>query len=223
MPAPPRGELLAWDPVRRKAAWNVRYPVVEGGGVLATAGNLVFQGRADGMLVAMHAAGGRDFWKFDTGTGIMAAPVTYMVDGVQYVSVLAGWGGPAGSFNSPLGGKVKPGYGRILTFKLDGTAKLDARPYGHTAPPEPATGFSATPESVHKGRQLYGRWCAKCHGWNAVAGPMPDLRYSSKETLASLEDIVLQGSLASGGMPSFRKLLNAEQVRAIRGFVVSRR
>jgi quinohemoprotein ethanol dehydrogenase len=222
MPAP-RGELLAWDPVRQKAAWNVGYPVVEDGGVLATAGDLVFQGRADGVLAAMHAAGGREFWTFDAGTGIMAPPVTYMVNGVQYVSVLAGWGGPSGSFNSPLAGKVKPGYGRILTFKLDGTAKLEARPYGHTALPEPVTGFVNSPESVREGRLLYGRWCAKCHGWNAIAGPMTDLRYSSKETLASMEDIVLRGTLVSAGMPSFGKLLNDEQVGAIRAFIVSRR
>jgi PQQ-dependent dehydrogenase (methanol/ethanol family) len=97
----PTGELLAWDPVAQKAAWHARYPVAVGGGVLATAGNLVLQGRADGILAAYRATDGKPLWSFDAGTGIMAPPVTYQVDGVQYVSVLAGWGGPDGLGNDP--------------------------------------------------------------------------------------------------------------------------
>src|SRR6516165_5101181 len=90
---PPTGELLAWDPVNQRAAWRVSYPVVEGGGVLTTAGNLVIQGRADGVLAAYRANDGKPLWQADAGTGIMAPPVTYLVNGVQYVSVMAGWGG----------------------------------------------------------------------------------------------------------------------------------
>ena len=82
----------------------------------------MFQGRADGVLAAYRATDGKQLWTFDAGTGIMAPPVTYQVDGVQYVSVLAGWGGAPGLFNDPGWGPVKPGYGRILTFMLDGTA-----------------------------------------------------------------------------------------------------
>src|SRR5262249_23644324 len=108
MPAA-KGELVAWDPVRQQAAWRTSYPVVEGGGVLATAGNLVFQGRADGMFTAYRASDGKQLWEFDAGTGIMAPPVTYSVDGVQYLSVMAGWGGGGGMFNAPGTGPVKPG------------------------------------------------------------------------------------------------------------------
>src|SRR5437660_1062141 len=93
------GELVAWDPGGQKAAWRVKNPTVESGGVLATGGNLVFQGRADGVLAAYRATDGKQLWSFDAGTGIMAAPVTYMTDGVQYVSVMAGWGGASGSGN----------------------------------------------------------------------------------------------------------------------------
>ena len=92
----PTGELLAWDPIAQKAVWRAKYPVVEGGGVLATAGNLIFQGRADGIFAAYRATDGEPLWRFDAATGIMAPPVTYTVDGTQYVTVLAGWGGPAG-------------------------------------------------------------------------------------------------------------------------------
>jgi quinohemoprotein ethanol dehydrogenase len=98
---PPTGELLAWDPVARKAAWRMKYPVLEGGGVLATAGNLVFQGRADGVLAAYRATDGKQLWSFDAGTGIMAPPVTYTVGGIQYVSLMAGWGGAPGLMNFP--------------------------------------------------------------------------------------------------------------------------
>jgi quinohemoprotein ethanol dehydrogenase len=71
---PPVGRLVAWDPVAQVARWTVDHPVLMGGGVLATAGNLVFQGRSDGMLVAYRATDGAKLWQFDAGTGIMAPP-----------------------------------------------------------------------------------------------------------------------------------------------------
>ena len=220
---PRSGELVAWDPVQQKEAWRAKYPVAEGGGVLATGGNLVFQGRADGVLAAYRATDGKQLWTFDAGTGIMAPPVTYQVDGVQYVSVLAGWGGPVGLFNDPSWGPVKPGYGRILTFMLDGTATLKAPAFGHKdPPPAPAITTNASPQVVHEGKRLYKANCPFCHGMNAVAGPLPDLRYLSKENLEGIEDIVLGGSRASAGMPSFEKILNAQQVRAIQAYLVAR-
>lgn len=219
---PAKGELVAWDPVGQRAAWRVSYPTVEGGGVLATGGNLVFQGRADGMLAAYRATDGKQLWQFDADTGIIAPPVTYLVDGVQYVSVMVGWGGSPALFNAPGSGPVKPGFGRILTFTLDGTATLKAPAFGHKGPPTPAISVNASPQVVHQGGLLFNSHCASCHGVNAVAGPVPDLRYASKETLEGIEDIVLGGSRASGGMPSFQKILNAMQVRAIQAYIVSR-
>jgi len=219
----PTGALLAWNPVTQKPAWQAKYPVAVGGGVLATAGNLVFQGRADGVLAAYRATDGKQLWSFDAGTGIMAPPVTYQVDGVQYVSVLAGWGGPDGLGNDPNWGPVKPGYGRMLTFKLGGDAKLDVPAYGHKGPPPvPTIKVDTSPQVIHQGKLLFGANCDGCHGANAIAGPLPDLRYASNATLESLEDIVLGGKRASLGMPSFRKILNADQVRAIRSYIVAR-
>ena len=81
----------------------------------------------------------------------------------------------------PESGPVKPGYGRILTFTLDGTATLKAPPYGHKDPPAPAITTNASPKIVHEGNLLFNANCGPCHGINAVAGPMPDLRYASKE------------------------------------------
>ena len=99
----PVGELLAWNPVTQKEAWHARYPVAVGGGVLATAGNLVFQGRADGILAAYRATDGKQLWSFDAGTGIMAPPVTYQVDGVQYVSVWRDGAAPTAWAMIPVG------------------------------------------------------------------------------------------------------------------------
>jgi len=219
---PATGELVAWDPVTQKAAWRVKNPTIENGGVLATGGNLVFQGRGDGTLVAYRATDGKQLWTFDAGTGIMAPPVTYTVDGTQYLSLMVGFGGAPGLFNAPGSGPVKHGYGRILTFTLNGTATLKAPPYGHKEPPVPAITTNASPKTIHEGNLLFNSNCGPCHGINAVAGPVPDLRYASKEIHQDFENIVLGGSRASAGMPSFKNILNADQVHAIQAYVVSR-
>ncbi len=221
LPAP-TGELLAWDPVQQRAAWRAPYPVVEGAGVLTTAGNLVVQGRADGVLAAYRASDGKVLWEFDAGTGIMAPPVTYLVDGVQFVTVMAGWGGPDGLFNAPDLGKVRPGHGRILTFALGAKAKLTPPPFGHSEPPKPAITLNATPQTVKEGSILYSTNCQYCHGMDAVAGPLPDLRYATKEVHEQFINIVLEGARAPLGMPSFKDLLQAEQVTAIQAYILSR-
>jgi len=219
---PAKGELVAWDPVKQQAAWRASYPSLVGGGVLATAGNLVFQGRADGILAAWRATDGMPLWQFDAGTGIIAPPMTYSVDGTQYLSVMAGWGGSSALFNAPGSGTVKPGYGRILTFTVGGTASFNPPAYGHKNPPTPVITTRAPAPVVHEGGLLFNTHCAGCHGINAVAGPLPDLRYSNKETIEHIDDIVLGGKRASLGMPSFQKILTPVQVQAIQAYIVAR-
>jgi quinohemoprotein ethanol dehydrogenase len=220
---PSHGELLAWDPVKQQAAWRAPSPTASNGGVLATAGNLVFEGRADGMFTAYRATDGKQLWQFDAGTGIVAPPVTYSVDGTQYVSVMAGWGGSPALFNTPGSGPVKPGYGRILTFTIGGTATLNPPAFGHKDPPPmPTLKVSASPQMVREGGLLFNNHCGGCHGINAVAGPLPDLRYSDASTLEGIDSIVLGGERASLGMPSFQKILNQAQVREIQAYIVSR-
>jgi PQQ-dependent dehydrogenase (methanol/ethanol family) len=220
---PPTGELLAWNPVTQREAWHAEYPTAVGGGVLATAGNLVFQGRADGVLAAYRATDGKQVWSFDAGTGIMAPPVTYQVDGLQYVSVLAGWGGPDGLANDPSWGHVRPGYGRILTFTIGGNAPFKPPVFGHkNPPPTPLVVTSTSPQVIHQGELLFADNCSGCHGVKAIAGPLPDLRYASKGTLEGIEGIVLGGNRETMGMPSFQKILKPGQVRAIQAYIVSR-
>jgi quinohemoprotein ethanol dehydrogenase len=220
--AAPRGELIAWNPVERRSVWRVPLPVLQSGGVLATAGNLVFQGRADGHFIAYRAKDGAPLWDFDAGTGIMAPPVTYLARGVQYVTVMVGWGGTMGLANPQNYGPLKPGFGRILTFALGGHAKLTPTPYGHSGPPVPAITLDTTAAAIREGDMLYRTYCRFCHGGNAIAGPLPDLRYATADVHRQLESIVIGGSRKTLGMPSFGDKLNSSQLRAIQAYVLSR-
>lgn len=220
--APPIvGELVAWNPVDRKAAWRVRLPVNQSGGVLATAGNLVFQGTSDGLLTAYRAADGTKLWQFDAGTGIMAPPVTYLAGGKQYVTIMIGWGGPQGLMNPPGVGPMKMGYSRILTFAIGGTATFTPTNYGHRDPPVPAIKVDATPAMVQAGGALYADNCMFCHGIGVIAGPIPDLRYSTAEVHAQLESIVLGGARQQLGMPSFAGRLDSAKLKLIQAYIVS--
>jgi len=219
---PPVGKLIAWNPVEKREAWHVDHPGEESGGVLASGGNLVFQGRSDGIFLAFRSSDGKKLWEFDTGTGIMASPVTYMLDGVQYVTVMSGWGGVPGLLNIPTLGAVKPGFGRILTFAIGGTTKLEVPPFGHTSAPKPAIHLTASPDTVHEGGLLYGAHCLRCHGVNAVAGCLPDLRYATAEVHKQFSAIVLDGAREYRGMPSFKDLVNQTQLGAIQAYILSR-
>jgi quinohemoprotein ethanol dehydrogenase len=218
------GRLVAWDPVQQKEVWKVDRPGPWNGGILATAGNLVFEGTASGNFEAYRADKGEKVWSFAAQTGVMAGPVAYTVDGQQYVAVLAGWGGVfplvAGevSFKS---GRVR-NISRMLAFKIGGKANLPelAKLDDPVLNPPPATADAAT---VKNGEQLFQRYCAACHGDVAVGGGvLPDLRYSS--TLASDQwfDIVLGGKLKKTGMASFAKELSRKDATDIRAYVIFR-
>ncbi len=219
---PPIGRLVAWDPVQQKARWQVDHPVLVSGGVLATAGNLVFQGRSDGMLVAYRATDGATLWEFDAGTGILAPPVTYLVDNVQYITLMVGWGGDVGLINPPTLGPAKPGFARILTFAMGGTAELNVPPFRPDTPPRPADETQASPATIAEGRGLYDTYCFNCHGIAVVAGALPDLRYATAEVHRDFEAIVLGGARAPLGMPSFGDLLSPVQAKAIQAYILAR-
>jgi quinohemoprotein ethanol dehydrogenase len=198
---PYKGRLLAWDPIARKPKWTVEYGAYWNGGTLATAGNLVFQGTALGDFIAYNATTGEKLWSGYAGTGIVAPPMTYMIDGKQYVSVMAGWGGAfPKKFRS---------YGRILTFAIGGTAT----PLTRTAPRRvTAIPSNASAADVAAGAKLYSTYCVRCHGGATV---LPDLRRSTPAVLNGL-DKILDGALVERGMirfPEFDKTMIA-QVRA---------
>ena len=219
---PMTGLLLAWDPVKQHEVWRIPLPQVESGGVLATAGNLIFQGRSDGVFCVYRATDGKKLWQFDAGTGIMAPPVTYLLNGVQYVTLMVGWGGAAGINNIPGSGYVKPGYGRVLTFALGAHATLQVPPFGHQGPPSPAIHMNATPAMIREGDVLFARHCFYCHGVAVISSSgVPDLRYATAATHQQFQSIVL-GGRQQLGMPSFQDALKPEQVRAIEAYILSR-
>ena len=219
---PTTGRLVAWDPVKQREAWHVDLPDPKSGGTLTTAGDLVFQGQANGKLVAYRATDGQKLWEFDAGVGIAAPPMTYSVDGTQYVAVLAGWGGPMVLSNRPVG-RGNVGSGMLLSFALDGSAKLP--PYHHEVEPVPMPTYHVvtSPAEIEKGRALFANFCSRCHGGDVVSGgSVPDLRYLDKSTHAMFEQIVRGGMRREYGMPSFADDLSAQQVHMIQAYVLDR-
>lgn len=218
-----KGELVAWNPVTQKAAWRVRYDRMWNGGVLATAGNLVFQGRADDSFAAYAADTGALLWSVPVGTGIVSGPVSYLVDGEQYVAVTAGWGSVmtlvAGYLSGPKPGPVE---GRVLVFKLGGTGKIDLPQNGMLPVPEPPH-QSASAATIESGKRLYARYCFMCHGDSVISGgSIPDLRYSGTLADDAWFDVVLNGALAERGMRSFQSSIDRAGAEAIRAYVLSR-
>ena len=219
-----RGRLVAWDPIRQKQAWDVDRPEAWNGGVVSTAGNLVFEGTAKGNFEAYRADTGARVWSYAIQTGAIAGPVTYMVNGEQYVAILAGWGGvfPLAAGEPALkSGRVR-NVSRMLAFKLGGKAVLPALPEmePEVLHPPAAVADAAT---VHRGAQLYQRFCGNCHGDVAVSGGvLPDLRYSSTLTNDQWFSVVLGGLLRENGMASFAKEISRRDAAAIRAYVIFR-
>lgn len=219
-----QGWLIAWDPVRCRAAWKVPMAAPFNGGVLATAGGLVFAGDLTKRLAAYDAKTGKVLWQFDAQTAVMAPPISYRIDGVQYVAVMAGWGG-----GWPLTGGVmalqagdSTGPNRLLVFRLDGTAKLPPAPQRQTVrtQPPPDTGSAS---EIATGDALYGRYCLRCHGSGAVsAGPYPDLRWTPLLSGEGFDQVVLGGALKQRGMPGFGSSLTQADLKALRAYLIRR-
>jgi PQQ-dependent dehydrogenase (methanol/ethanol family) len=217
-----KGYLSAWDPVNQKEVWRVQHPMSWNGGLVSTAGNLVFQGRSDGYFAAYSADEGKLLWEFPVHTGIIAAPVSFMVDGEQYIAVAAGWGGAFGLASGvPRHRNNVLSEGRILVFKLGGKTTLPEPKVTYIAFPTPPD-IPATPEEVAKGESLFHAYCATCHGPGAgSAGPIPDLRFMSADTHTNFNAIVLGGAYVGKGMASFSSVLDEAGARAVHAYIVS--
>ena len=219
------GALIAWDVAGQKQAWRVDLPSPWNGGVLSTAGNLVFQGNAGGSFVAYSADKGEKLWSFPTQTGVIAAPIAYSIGGVQYVAVLAGWGGVWDIATGLLANKGGAGrnISRLLVFKLGARGQLAPAPVPASMVLDPPPPFG-TPQQIAAGAGNYARYCSVCHGDAAVSGDLnPDLRHSGVIASAeALRLVVLGGQLHTMGMVSFKSALNAADAEAIRAYLVHR-
>ncbi len=221
-----KGHLAAWDPIARKEAWRVPMNNPWNGGVLATAGNLVFEGTSMGEFNAYQADSGAELWSVRLHTGILAPPVTYQVAGEQYVAVLLGWGGALGLAAGEIALASHAAEGnapRLWVFKLNGTDTIpapDAPPPRILQPPPDR----AAADVIARGKNEYHHGCGVCHGDSATSGGvLPDLRYSQALNNPELwRSIVREGALESRGMVGFGSELTPQQTDEIRAYVVHR-
>jgi quinohemoprotein ethanol dehydrogenase len=208
----PGAYLLAWDPVARKVAWEQR----EGSGsagTLTTAGNLVFQGNTGKQLAAYRADTGQKVWAVDTQGNVVPGPVTYTIDGVQYIAVIS---------SASTGFAAAAGKNRLLVYKLNGTVQLPPAPppVQQVLNPPPDFGDAA----MHaRGQDLYQRNCTGCHEGGRMFSGFPDLNYTIALNAPDLfKGIVVDGALAENGMISFKNSLKPEDAEAIRSFLTAR-
>ena len=207
------GRLVAWDPKAGTTRWSVEHPIIVNGGVLSTAGNLVFQGEGSGEFAAYAANSGEKLWSLKTGSAINSVPVTYRLGHEQYVIVPIGWGSVFRLFaTATMTATPESKYGpaRLLAFKLGANQPF---PFPKVSIPEvprpPAQNYSA--EAVKRGELLAGEFgCTGCHsprldgsGRWVVDGGVPDLRYMPAEVHGDWYAIVLGGSHSKQGMLSF--------------------
>ena len=218
-----KGYLLAWDPVNQKEVWRAEHKGPWNGGTLATAGGLVFQGTADGHFNAYDAANGQPLWSTSTYAATLAGPMTYMVDGEQYVAVGAGFGSIfylAAGFAVPQLGT--PENGRIVVYKLGGKAVLPKPDLNRIEMPKPPPATAPTAVVAH-GHSTFNRYCLVCHGYNAISGGViPDLRYSPLiADAAGFKDVVLGGSRKGSGMVSFAGQISDADAEAVRAYIIT--
>ncbi len=207
------GRLIAWDPVKQSARWSVEEQIATNGGVLSTAGNLVFQGQGTGEFAAYAADTGKKVWSIQTGSATEAIPVTFSLKGEQYVITGVGWGSgsrlfaPAKTMATP---ESKRGPVRLLAFKLGATLPFPFPKIVIPPVPQPPK-LTASKATIHQGELLYTKFaCDGCHspgldgsGAWVLDGAVPDLRYAPPEVHRDWYAIVLGGSHWDQGMPGF--------------------
>ncbi|MEL1249707.1 PQQ-dependent dehydrogenase, methanol/ethanol family [Aurantiacibacter gilvus] len=212
-----KGRLVAWDPVAQEERWAIERDFPWNGGTLATGGNLVFQGLPDGTFNAYNAEDGTPLWNFQTERGIVAGAISYAVDGVQYVAIMAGYGGSMGMATQADWMRRPPPNGMLFVFRLDGDAPYTPLPE-QVLPPYAATDEVFDAATIAMGQQAYLGFCTICHN-----GPVnPNLLRSVYATDADAwNSVVMEGALSDNGMVSFAPWIDAEESEAIRAYVLS--
>jgi quinohemoprotein ethanol dehydrogenase len=218
-----RGFLRAWSVAQHKIVWETQSATSWDGGVLATGGGLVFQGDANGNLNAYASDSGRRVASVQVGSSMMAAPITYRVNGTQYIAIMAGYGGGATITGTPLD-PASAAYrfgneGRIIALKIGGPAPplppARTDPPLPDPPPRPAAQAHA---QIAEGEVLYNRYCSRCHVFGR--GNLPDLRRMSPATHGIFNSIVLQGAYAPKGMGRFDDVLSPADAEAVHAYLI---
>jgi quinohemoprotein ethanol dehydrogenase len=221
---PGRSAMKAIDPLTGKTLWSAP---LEGwqdrGGVLTTAGGLTIHGTLAGQLVVRDSRTGKVLKTIETGTSIIAAPMTYKIGGVQYIAVMAGWGGGGYPYVPRYAAAYARGNaGRLLVFRLGGgpVPVPPPLPELQVAPAPPAQTAGVNPETIARGQQLFfSVGCALCHS-NQPRSITPDLRRMQPETHAAFGDIVLNGQRVPLGMPRWDDTLKPDDSAAIHAWLI---
>lgn len=215
------GELLAWDPVKQEAAWKVKHDKPANGGVLSTAGDLVFQGTGEGVFAAYDADNGDALWQYKSDSAVLAGPMSYELDGEQYIAVAQGSGGTVMLTIGDNLKRNKVNKNKLLVFKLGDFGLTRSVADESLAAILPLSEeINASPEVIKKGEELYGHNCGTCHGISAKSNyVVPDLRYMSDQTHRDFVAIVLGGSRSHKGMAGFYETHSVEDVEAIHSYL----
>ena len=224
-PGPVGSSLVAWDPVTQKQVWRLRTPAFFNGGLLATAGNLLFQGQIDSTFNAYDAKNGKRLWSYDAKAPILGVPISYRWKDRQYVTIITGYGtsaADAGDALTKYNIQYRNQARRVLTFAIGGKATLPP----NEVPPVTAVDdpdYKPDAALAQQGVMLFGQHCLACHGANAVAaGNAPDLRASGAILDAeTFQQIVQEGGLVPAGMPRFGELRDPD-LQAIRQYLRGR-
>jgi quinohemoprotein ethanol dehydrogenase len=208
--------------VKQRAVWQQPTPGPHNGGTLATAGDLVFQGQADGYINGYGASDGRRVWTFYAATAALGTPITFAVGKIQYVAILTGpLNGAPGGFGSmaaKFGWDARIHPRRLLAFVLDGTGKLPPTPPPTFAKPLDGPEMTVDDALVKDGIQEWSR-CQLCHGPGAVAGgTAPDLRASTIPLNAAAFSLFVRTGSEAKGMPKFTEL-NDHELDALRNYI----
>lgn len=220
-----KSALLAWDPAKQRAAWAIPTPGAFSGGILSTAGDLVFQGQADGYVTAYSAAEGRRAWAFYTATAALGAPISFAVGKRQYIAILSGptqgATGSLGQISAKFGWDSRLHPRRLLAFVLDGNGELPPTPNPTAATPVDGPDVNVDDAVAKEGAQLFLK-CQWCHGAGAIAGgSAPDLRASLSPLVAASFASVVRGGLETRGMPRYEELTERE-LEALRQYIRAR-
>ena len=224
VPPKARGYLKAFDPLTGEEKWAVEQVHHWNGGTLATEGGLVFQGNSLGEVKAYDSDTGDVLWSFNAFTSFLAPPITYQIEGVQYVAIQAGTGGGDlfGGESNNLASTTYGNFGKLLVFKLDGKADLPQPIALDRSIPEPPAS-NASAQEIARGESVYHSNCAVCHGFMAKSsGVVPDLRMTGETRHGLYKEIVLGGILAGTGMASYADLIDENDVEAVQAYVISR-
>lgn len=218
-PEAPRGFvgfLQAWDPVKGESVWKGEQNQGPTGGALATAGGLIFQGSgSNNSLRAYDAKSGEKVWEMDAQTQVLAPPITYSVDGKQYIAVTVGGAGASSYY--------APNYSRLLVFGLGGNVQLPPTTTFAPPPLNPPE-LLASAEEVAAGAERYSQFCAVCHGpgGNIRGANFPDLLTSPfLHSQEGFDSVVLQGVRSENGMASFAANLQPQDAANVRSYLIA--